>query len=142
MGLNIFFDVDDTIISYLGELRPHVREVFQQLKADGHTIYLWSGLGIRTEVVEEHGLEDLVSACYWKPRVNYADALQRFRVPMVPDFVIDDHVGVVDAFGGVQVRPYGGAAFDGDDVEMQRVYEAILDRAQRAIPAAEQGRSR
>ena len=42
------FGVDATIVgSYDGKLRPMVREVFEQLRADGHQIYIWSGVGLR-----------------------------------------------------------------------------------------------
>ncbi|MBI4498294.1 MAG: hypothetical protein HY689_10380 [Chloroflexi bacterium] len=125
--MNIFFDVDYTIIGYAGDLRPFVREVFEQIKADGHTIYLWSGTGIRTEVVEQHKLHHLVSGCYLKPRWDYHNALPRLGVPMVPDFVVDDHYGIVQAFGGVCVQRYDGAPYDRDDQEMKRVYQIFCE---------------
>lgn len=135
--MNIFFDVDYTIIGYMGDLRPQVREVFTQLKADGHTIYIWSGVGLRTEVVKQHQLQDFISGLYIKPTWDYANQLPKLGVPMVPDFVVDDHVGVVNAFGGVCVRRFDGGPYDKDDAEMQRVYQAIQAYVQRAVPAAE-----
>jgi hypothetical protein len=133
--LNIFFDVDYTIIGWDGTLRPFVREVFEQLKADGHTIYLWSGVGIRTEVVNQHKLHDLVSGCYMKPTWDYQNALKRMNVPLIPDFVIDDHNGVVKAFGGYWISRWEGYRGENDD-EMKRVYDAICAHAQREVADA------
>lgn len=131
--LNIFFDVDYTIIGWDGSLRPHVREVFEQLKADGHTIYLWSGVGIRREVVNQHKLHDLVTDCFHKPTWDYHNALKRLNVPLVPDFVIDDHNGVVKAFGGYWISRWEGYP-PGPDDEMKKVYEAIQAHLQRTTP--------
>ena len=125
--MNIFFDVDYTIIGYMGDLRPFVREVFEQLKADGHTIYLWSGVGIRNEVVKQYQLQELISGCYMKPTWDYHNALTRLGIPVMPQFVVDDHLGVVNAFGGVCVRRYDGGPFDRDDREMQRVYQVVTE---------------
>lgn len=137
--MNIFFDVDYTIIGYMGDLRPHVREVFEQLKADGHTIYLWSGVGIRSEVVKQHKLHDLVSGLFVKPTWDYANSLAKLGVPMVPDFVVDDHMGVVQAFGGVCVQRYGAVyeTKDDSDTEMRRVYEVIAEKTRRSAVAPE-----
>ena len=41
--LNVFFDVDNTLIMWNGKLRNHTREVFEALREEGHTIYIWSG---------------------------------------------------------------------------------------------------
>ena len=38
--MNIFFDVDNTIITWDVKLRPGVEEIFTRLREDGHTIYL------------------------------------------------------------------------------------------------------
>ncbi|MEE9198503.1 MAG: hypothetical protein V3U26_01760, partial [Dehalococcoidia bacterium] len=66
-SMNVFFDVDDTLVSFDGSLRPHVREVFQRLVKDGHSIYVWSGVGVRWEVVDRHGLRPFVTDCLLKP---------------------------------------------------------------------------
>ncbi|HEY3059716.1 MAG TPA: HAD hydrolase family protein [Chloroflexota bacterium] len=42
--MNIFFDVDETILGYDGSLRPLVRETFKVLVDEGHRIYIWSGV--------------------------------------------------------------------------------------------------
>lgn len=122
--MNIFFDVDYTLIDWDGSLRPHVREVFERLVSEGHQIYIWSGVGLRWEVIHQHSLGDLVSGCYLKPMSNHRQEMERLGVPVEPDFVIDDHSAVVSAFGGYIIRPYysyGGS----QDTEMLRVYDAI-----------------
>jgi hypothetical protein len=130
--MNIFFDVDFTIITWNYRLRPHVREVFQQLKDDGHTLYLWSGLGERWEVVEAFDLHGLVATCFSKPLYDHAARLAELGVTVLPDFVIDDHEGPVRAFGGIVVRP-PEAPLEADQ-EMLRVYEAIRAAAGHRTP--------
>ena len=125
--MNIFFDVDGTIIgSYDARLRPLVRETFEQIRADGHVIYIWSGVGIRWKEVDLHGLRPLVETCYWKPRYDHHARLPELGVPLVPDFVIDDHADVVHAFGGVVVDAFD--FFNPNDREMERVYRKIAER--------------
>lgn len=123
--MNVFFDVDYTIIDSEGELlRPYVKEVFQRLVADGHGVYLWSGMGIRWEVVHAHGLEVFVQDCFQKPTRNHEVELARLGLPFRPDYVVDDTPGVVSAFGGYVVAPYSPWNKP-DDTEMLRVYDAI-----------------
>ena len=43
--LNVFFDVDYTLIMADGRLRNHTEEVFVRLKEAGHGLYVWSGVG-------------------------------------------------------------------------------------------------
>jgi hypothetical protein len=121
--MNIFFDVDHTIIDSDNRLRPGVRELFARLCADGHAVYLWSGIGARTEVVEANGLGDLVAGCYDKPLYQYERMLGPLGIPVRPDFVVDDHPHLVHAFGGCVVSRY--LREDPDDVEMERVSEEI-----------------
>ncbi len=42
--MNIFFDMDYTLLAVDGSLRPKVREVLQRLKDDGHQLYVWSAM--------------------------------------------------------------------------------------------------
>ena len=124
--MNIFFDVDDTILcAGLGTLRPHVREVFQWLKDDGHNIYIWSGVGLRTAEVRRFGLEPFVSNIFVKPLADYRNEARRLGVQPYPDYCIDDHQGVIEAFGGFWVRDYPFP--NENDTEMLRVYEAIQE---------------
>jgi hypothetical protein len=121
--VNIFFDVDDTLITWDVRLRPGVHEVFDALLNDGETIYLWSGYGPRWEVVERFDLHRYVTDCFWKPLYNHVDRLDELGVPLVPDFVIDDYASVVEAFAGTVIRP-AQQPLDRDR-EMWRVYDEI-----------------
>src|SRR5579859_4094806 len=128
--MNIFFDVDETILGYDGSLRPLVRQIFQTLVDDGHRIFVWSGVRtgdiVRTEVVERHGLEPYVTDCYQKPLFNYREQWSRTGVEVQPHFCVDDYPEIVAAFGGIQVKPYYRAQADAD---LERVYAAIKARS-------------
>lgn len=141
--LHVFFDVDYTILGgYDSSLRPHTREVFERLRDDGHDVYVWSGEGERWQVVRNHGLTNLVSGVYGKPLHDYRARLDQFKVPVVPDFVIDDYPGIVRCFGGMQVPEYfGGRAgtWTGkgtveDDTVFLEVYDAIRVLAEGGTP--------
>ena len=103
--MRVFFDVDDTLITWDVRLRPGVHEVFAALRQDGHDLYLWSGYGPRWEVVERFQLREYVRDCYWKPLYGFRDRLAELGVPAPPDFVVDDHPDIVAAFGGVLIPP-------------------------------------
>jgi hypothetical protein len=117
--MNIFFDVDHTIIDSDNRLRPGVRELFEHLAGSGHTVYLWSGIGARWEIVHDNGLHDLVAGCYDKPLYQYERMLAPLGIPVRPDYVVDDHPHLVHAFGGCVVRAY--LKPDPADREMERV---------------------
>lgn len=121
--MNIFFDVDDTLVSWDFRLRPHVREVFEQLCADGHRLYLWSGRGKRWEVLTKFGLGDLIVTCHEKPLARHQAQLEALGVDVQPDFVVDDHYAVVHAFGGYWIAPPRHPSVP--DREFLRVYEAV-----------------
>jgi hypothetical protein len=124
--MNIFFDVDQTILGQDGSLRPLVEDVFRRLVEDGHRIFVWSGVRtadiVRTEVVERHGLTAYVSDCFRKPVFDYRQQWLRWGIDVQPDFCVDDYPDIVEAFGGVLVKPYLAARADAD---LQRVYQAI-----------------
>jgi hypothetical protein len=126
--VNIFFDVDSTLITWDYRLRPHVREVFARLIADGHTLYLWSGVGERWEVVEQFGLREYIADCFAKPLYDHAARLTELGVAVRPDFVIDDHAEPVAAFGGVLIAPPTTPL--AADTEMLRIYDAIRSSSQ------------
>jgi hypothetical protein len=132
--MNIFFDVDETILGYDGSLRPLVPEVFGRLVEEGHRIFIWSGVRtgevIRTEVVEPYGLECYVSDCFKKPLFDFVEQWQKTGIAVQPDFCVDDYPEIVAAFGGLLVFPYRYAKADAD---MERVYAAIQ---QASAPAA------
>jgi hypothetical protein len=127
LGLNIFFDVDYTILAVDSSLRPGTRESFQRLVSDGHQVYVWSGVGIRTSELQKHDLLGLVAGVYQKPIQDFVAGLEQFGVPCRPDLVIDDYPEIVDTFGGVLVRPYYFRSAEDD--EMDRVYGIIAEVA-------------
>ena len=63
--MKIFFDCDETIITWDVRLRPGVKEVIGSLRDSGHEIYLWSGNGPRWEIVRRFDLHDFFLDCYW-----------------------------------------------------------------------------
>ena len=119
--LNVFFDVDNTLIMWNGTLRAHTREVFERILEAGHTIYIWSGVGIRRWDMKRHELDQFVTDYYVKPLEKHHESLEGLGVPMVPDFVIDDHRTVVDAFGGYHIPDEAGP----DDTALLDVFECI-----------------
>ena len=132
--LDIFFDVDYTILGLDGSLRPWTREVFERLRAEGHRVHVWSGTGDRSAVLREHGIEHLVEACYRKPLANHEAALESHGVPLTPDFVVDDHPEITAIFGGALVAAYtAGTPSDylprDRDEELLRACEAAREFA-------------
>ena len=130
--MEIFFDVDYTILGLDGSLRPWTRDVFEWLVGEGHRIHIWSGHGIRSAEIEQHGLEHLVTGYYHKPLANHHESLEGLGVPLVPDFTVDDTPEVAAAFGGVWVAAYAaGTPSDylprEHDREMLRVYEVVRE---------------
>jgi len=123
--VNIFFDVDYTILSADGALRNNTREVFGRLIHDGHRIHIWSGEGRREAVVTAHGLTPYVSGIFAKPLTDYPAGLRRFGVDPVPDFIIDDYPQIVAFFGGFHIRDFYSAN-DYDD-EMETVYRVVQE---------------
>ena len=121
--MNVFFDVDKTIISQNGSIRPWVRELFAQLRDDGHNLYLWSGMGIRWAVADRFGLRQYVEDFHEKPLDDHHRRLPSLGVKVLPDICVDDHQEIISVFGGVVVEPY--VIDNPKDVEMHRVYTLI-----------------
>ena len=121
--MNIFFDVDYTLITWDVKLRPGVREVFQQLRAEGHVIYLWSGVGPRWEIVRRFELHEHVTDCFWKPLYDHHARMVELGVTVAPDYVVDDHQEIVDAFVGTAIKEPAMPLHS--DRELWRVYEDI-----------------
>ncbi len=119
--MNVFFDVDNTLIMWNGKLRNHAREVFTALRESGHTIYVWSGVGIRRWDMKRHELDEFVEDYFIKPLEQHHEKLEALGVPFVPDYVIDDHKTVVDAFGGYHIPDMAGP----DDDELLKVLAEI-----------------
>lgn len=127
--MNIFFDIDYTILEIdNGTLRPGVKRTFEQLRADGHTLFIWSGVGARTEEVKALGLYELVSGVFAKPWEKYEqtvdDMLSSGEIPVRPDLVVDDTAALVRALGGIVVSQYGSLS-PASDREMDRVYRIV-----------------
>ena len=121
--MNIFVDVDFTILGLDNTLRPGTRELFDKLVRDGHKIYIWSGVGNRQRDIENHGLDSLVSGIYTKPLNDFHVNLAQFGIPVTPEFVLDDHPEIVEAFGGVHMLPY--LFYKVTDDEMENVYRVF-----------------
>lgn len=101
----VFFDVDDTLVTWDYRLRPYAREVITALVERGFEVHIWSGRGARTDVVERHGLGALISGCYPKPLYRHRERLAELGIPCVPDHAVDDHQEIVETFGGTLVPP-------------------------------------
>ena len=121
--MNIFFDCDFTLTGIHGGLRPYVREVFEALRADGHTVYIWSGVRVPWDIYEGFGLEEFITGVYLKPIEDHHAALEFLKIPVTPDFVVDDNVGPVEAFGGYVVPPY--IYVNEPDDHLWRAYQAF-----------------
>ena len=112
--MNVFFDVQGTLLTMEEVPRPRAREAFVRLKEMGHDLYLWSsgGAGYATEAAELLGVSDLVEGCFGKR-----------QEPDVPvDFAVDDDASVVEAHGGYRIEPFDG---DPHDEELLRAAEAV-----------------
>ena len=140
--MQLFFDMDYTLIAVDGSLRPGATELFQKLKADGHTLFIWSGMGVRREEVRRQNLEVYVDGVFLKPVSEYVKEvrkmLDRQEIPVAPDLVVDDHLEIVQALGGIAVHPFWS---DGD-TEMDEVYQLISDYAANGYPEHKETRPR
>lgn len=125
--MNFFIDVDYTLISATGALRPHADTLFSRVTGAGHAMYVWSGVGIRKYEMIRHRLDSMVTDYFEKPTADYRAAVERAALPVSPDLVVDDHEEIVHEFGGVIVRPYFFA--DDSDRELLNVASALLDYA-------------
>jgi hypothetical protein len=119
--------VDYTILSMDKVIRPGTRELFARLVDEGHKVYVWSGVGLRWDVIRDNGLEEFVSGVFVKPTYQYKRRLPELGVDVPVDFVVDDTVEVVHAFGGYEAAPFWFG--DRPDDELLRVYDAISRRA-------------
>ena len=131
--LNVFFDVDYTLIMADGRLRNHTEEVFQRLKDAGHSIYIWSGVGIRRFDMRLHGLDGYVDDYFVKPLYRYRERLDEMDVPIVPDYVIDDHPQVVRAFDAGYHIPDIARRDDRELLNVLEEIEALADGSTTAV---------
>lgn len=122
--MNVFFDMDYTIFGGMdGSLRPGTVEVFEELIGLGHDLYIWSGVGVRWDEVRRAGLEPFIKGVYRKPLSEFNEGLDRFGIPVVPDFVIDDYPGIVQHFGGYYIKEY--IKRNPDDAELYSIRAQI-----------------
>lgn len=101
--VRVCFDVDDTLLTWNKRLRPFAREVMAAVAEAGVEIYVWSGVGVRWEVVYAYDLRPYVIDCYEKPLSRHRERLAELGVPFVPDHVVDDDTEIVQVFGGTHV---------------------------------------
>ena len=123
--MNIFFDTDYTILGVDGSLRPHVGELFQYLTHRGHSIYIWSGKGIRKKDIEKHSLSNFVKGYFEKPVHDYWANTSRLPTEDHPNMVIDDNLEIVATLGGIWVNQYYFP--NKADIEMKAVKEIITE---------------
>ncbi|MDG1990130.1 MAG: HAD hydrolase family protein [Dehalococcoidia bacterium] len=119
--MNIFFDVDNTLIMWDGKLRNNAEDVFKKIIEDGHTIYIWSGIGIRKKEIEKVDLDKYVKDYFIKPLYDHRARLPKLGVNVSVDYVIDDHESVVQVFGGYHIPDIATE----DDQELIKVLEDI-----------------
>tara|TARA_B100001142_G_scaffold322401_1_gene370590 strand:+ start:15456 stop:15830 length:375 start_codon:yes stop_codon:yes gene_type:complete len=124
--MNIFFDVDNTLIMWDGKLRNHSEDVFKKILDDGHTLYIWSGIGIRKKEIEGVGLDQYVTDYFIKPLYDHRARLPKLGVNVSVDYVIDDHESVVQVFGGYHIPDVA----NDDDTELLKVLEDIRKQNQ------------
>jgi hypothetical protein len=92
--VNVFFDVQGTLLTMEEAPRPRAREAFLMLKEKGHDLYLWSsgGAGHAATAADPLGVADLVSGC-----------LDKRQEPDVP---VDFAVGRSVRSGGARWLPH------------------------------------
>ncbi len=100
---SVFFDVDDTLLTWDHRLRPHARDVIGEVSAMGLAVYIWSGVGPRWEVIDVHRLRPFIVDCYEKPLSRHRERLKELSIPIVPDHVVDDDEEIVSVFGGTHI---------------------------------------
>lgn len=123
---SVFFDVDDTLLTWDHRLRPHARDVIGEVSALGCDVYIWSGVGARWEILDVHRLRRFVTACYEKPLSRHRERIRELGIPVVPNHVVDDDDEIVSVFSGTHVpaplEPLN------EDVELLRVLVDIRRR--------------
>ena len=75
--MNIFFDIDYTIMGADGSLRHNTEATFRKLLDDGHSLFIWSGVGVRTADVKRFGLLGYVGGVFQKPLEDYEAARRK-----------------------------------------------------------------
>lgn len=130
--LRVYFDVDDTLLTWNRRLRPFAREVISGVAAAGVEVYLWSGVGLRWEVAHAYDLRPHIVDCYVKPLSRHRERLAELGIPFAPDHVVDDDDEIVRVFGGTHVAaPLEPLS---EDRALLRVLHDLNDRFGLALP--------
>ena len=108
-----------------GSLRPGSEDIFRKLTCRGHHVYIWSGVGLRNSDMDRLNLTEYISGIFVKPLKDFEEESHRFDITPWPDFVVDDHRDIVEAFGGIHIEPYYFRS--AEDGQMENLYEAILE---------------
>lgn len=96
----IFLDVDDTLVDWRFRLRPLARELIAELQASDFEVHIWSGMGKRWAIIDEHNLRPYIAGCHHKPLYAHRERLHEMGIDFVPDYVVDDYDEIVRVFGG------------------------------------------
>lgn len=120
--MNIFFDMDGTILSTEDEVRPYTKHIMNELRKDGHILYMWSGGGGSYCIRHAHKneLSQFIEGYFTK------------EVPLpnniIPDLVIDDEeivikMAIADGKHGFKIKCY--TPIIEDDEEMLNVLKYV-----------------
>src|ERR671926_301093 len=103
--MDIFLDVQGTLLTEDSDRRPHVREFFLKLSDMGHHVYLWStaGDGYAAHAARVLGVDDVVRGCFGKRSVPE---------DITVDFVVDDQPSWVEGHGGLLMNSQDGEPGD------------------------------
>ncbi|MBV9594089.1 MAG: hypothetical protein JO147_09915 [Actinobacteria bacterium] len=84
------------------------------------------------------GLAEYLSGIYQKPQSYFETGLERYKIPVVPDFVIDDHAEIVEHFGGWQIPRYEYEDLPDDELlNVLTLVAAELERSSGSESSAE-----
>lgn len=126
--LDVYFDVDGTLIDLDDRLRPYIEDCWLLLNVKGYNIHVWSGGGVdyaahhaRRIVKENPSLVDIKINIVPKDILRVKQDKRTFVVDDVEEFV-----KVVCKFGGGYKIPFFYWR-DNDDDEMFQAYKSITD---------------
>lgn len=145
--MRIAFDLDNTLVDELGKsARPGVRDLLARLRADGHTLILFTqSTKARARIIlRDHNLEEHFGEFFFREdwdhqNVNPPKDLRLVRA----DALVDDdpkHIAFARSLGkrGILVRSYrGGAASSNELRQIERALRpALAERLRRLFGLA------
>ena len=74
-------------------------------------------------------LTKYISGILVKPLKDFEKESRLLGIEPWPDFVVDDHRDIVEAFGGIHIEPYYFRS--AEDGNMENLYQAILEYSQK-----------